>query len=113
SRRRFFLPSLASDRDSLYDLIFTIAHHTEVSVNRKIFALSTVVVLAARATTKSNVTMAGNAMAVPDMSTSAPQPDRRIGLKSGLFNAAEASWNLHLASTTQPTTGFINRNDPG
>ncbi|HEY7234055.1 MAG TPA: hypothetical protein VH539_07885 [Gemmatimonadaceae bacterium] len=75
-------------------------------MNRKLFALSTVVALAACATTKSNVTMAGNAMA-------APQPDRRIGLRSGWFDAAEASWNLHLVSTTQPTPGFINRNDPG
>jgi hypothetical protein len=65
------------------------------------------------ATSKGNITMAGAAMPVPDMSASAPKPDRRVGLPGGWFNAAQASWNLSLVSTTQPSAGFINRSDPG
>ena len=57
--------------------------------------------------------MAGASMPVPDLSASAPKPDRRIGLKGGWFDAAQASWNLALVSTTQPSAGFINRSDPG
>jgi hypothetical protein len=57
--------------------------------------------------------MAGNAVPAPDMSTSAPSPDRRLGLSPGWFNAGQASWNMHLVSTTQPTPSFINRNDVG
>jgi len=71
------------------------------------------VALVGCATSKANITMAGAAMPTPDMSASAPRPDRRIGLKSGWFDAAQASWNMSLVSTTQPSPGFINRNDPG
>src|SRR5690348_16889011 len=71
------------------------------------------VALVGCATSKANITMAGAAMPTPDMSASAPRPDRRIGLKSGWFDAAQASWNMSLVSTTQPSPGFINRSDPG
>ena len=70
-------------------------------------------VVAGCATSGSAVTMAGNAVPAPDMSTSAPSPDRRLALSAGWFNAGQASWNLHLVSTTQPTPSFINRNDVG
>jgi hypothetical protein len=70
-------------------------------------------VVAGCATSGSAITMAGNAVSAPDMSTSAPSPDRRLGLSPGWFNAGQASWNLHLVSTTQPTPSFINRNDVG
>ena len=32
--------------------------------------------------------------------------DPRVGLKSGLFDAQEAAWNLRVVSKTQPTEGF-------
>jgi hypothetical protein len=70
-------------------------------------------VVAGCATSGSAITMAGNAVPAPDMSTSAPSPDRRLGLSPGWFNAGQASWNLHLVSTTQPTPSFINRSDVG
>lgn len=70
-------------------------------------------VVAGCATSGSAITMAGNAVPAPDMSTSAPSPDRRLGLSPGWFNAGQASWNMHLVSTTQPTPSFINRNDVG
>ncbi|HVT39337.1 MAG TPA: hypothetical protein VHE78_09850 [Gemmatimonadaceae bacterium] len=47
------------------------------------------------------------------MSTTAPSPDPRIGLRAGWFNAGEASWNLRLLSNTPPSEQFINRSTPG
>ncbi len=41
-----------------------------------------------------------------DMSTTAPNPDPRVGLKAGLFNAGEASWNLQVLSQTPPPPKF-------
>ena len=41
-----------------------------------------------------------------NMSTTAPSPDPRVGLRAGMFNAAEATWNLRLVSTTPPQGKF-------
>ena len=43
----------------------------------------------------------------------APSPDPRVGLRAGWMNAAEASWNLKLVSTTPPPAQFMNGNEPG
>ena len=48
-----------------------------------------------------------------DMSTNAPSPDPRVGLRAGWMNAAEAAWNVRLVSTTPPSPDFINRSNPG
>ena len=48
-----------------------------------------------------------------NMSTTAPSPDPRVGLRAGWMNAAEAAWNLRLVSTTPPSADFINRSSPG
>ena len=45
--------------------------------------------------------------------TTAPRTDPRIGLRAGWMNAAEASWNMRLVSTTPPSPDFINRAEPG
>lgn len=37
----------------------------------------------------------------------APDPDPRIGLRAGLFDAEEAIWNLNLVSTTPPPEDFL------
>ena len=42
-----------------------------------------------------------------DMSTKAPNPDPRVGLKAGLTNAGEATWNLHVLSQTSPSPKFV------
>lgn len=42
-----------------------------------------------------------------NMSTTAPSPDPRVGLKPGLFDAEEAIWNLNKLSTTPPAQDFI------
>src|SRR5579862_6201314 len=41
-----------------------------------------------------------------NMSTSAPSPDPRVGLKAGQFNAQEAMWNMHVVSQTPPSEKF-------
>ncbi len=40
------------------------------------------------------------------MSTTPPNPDPRVGLRAGLFDAAQATWNLRLVSSTQPSEKF-------
>ena len=36
-----------------------------------------------------------------------PSPDPRVGLRAGLFDAAEAMWNLRVVSSTPPTERFV------
>jgi hypothetical protein len=38
---------------------------------------------------------------------SAPSPDPRIGLRAGLWDAAQAAWNLRLVSSTRPSAQFL------
>jgi hypothetical protein len=56
--------------------------------------------------------MGGGLAASPDMSVSAPSPDPRIGLKAGVWDAAEAAWNLRLISTTRPSAAFLSPDSP-
>src|ERR1700691_248433 len=42
-----------------------------------------------------------------NMSTSAPSPDPRVGLKAGLWDAGQAQWNLRLVSNSRPTGKFL------
>ncbi len=44
--------------------------------------------------------------AAPNMSPTPPSPDPRVGLKAGLHDAAEASWNLRLLSNSPSPQGF-------
>jgi hypothetical protein len=41
------------------------------------------------------------------MSSTPPNPDPRVGLKAGLFDAQEATWNLKVLSQTPPPKEFI------
>ena len=41
------------------------------------------------------------------MSTTAPNPDPRVGLKAGKMDAAEAAWNLRVLSKTPPSERFV------
>jgi len=68
--------------------------------SQSVFALALLSVVAC-ATTKVN------------MSTTAPSPDPRVGLRAGWMDAAQAAWNVRLVSTTPPSPGFINRANPG
>ena len=48
-----------------------------------------------------------------DMSSVAPSPDRRVGLRAGWMNAAEASWNLRLVSAAPKPAQFTDDTNPG
>ena len=48
-----------------------------------------------------------------DMSTTAPSPDRRVGLRAGWLNAAEAAWNLRVVSEAPKPAQFTNPTDLG
>jgi hypothetical protein len=39
----------------------------------------------------------------------APDPDPRVGLEAGLFDAGEAIWNMRLVSSTPPQPEFVGR----
>jgi LVIVD repeat-containing protein len=41
------------------------------------------------------------------MSATPPNPDPRVGLKAGLFDAQEATWNLKVLSQTPPPREFL------
>ena len=43
------------------------------------------------------------------LSVPAPSPDRRVGLKPGVWDAGQAEWNLHLLSATRPSEKFLNQ----
>jgi hypothetical protein len=66
-------------------------------------------VLSAIATLITPVAAAAQAQAA----VAPPAPDRRVGLKAGWFNAAEAAWNMRLVSNTPPSPDFVNRSEPG
>jgi len=51
-------------------------------------------------------TSAGTNASTSSMSTAAPNPDPRIGLRAGLYNAAEAAWNIQVLSKTPPSANF-------
>src|SRR5215469_363947 len=46
------------------------------------------------------------APAAADMATAAPNPDPRVGLKAGVWDAGTAEWNMRLLSNTRPSEGF-------
>jgi len=47
-----------------------------------------------------------SAAPAPDMSTTAPRPDPRVGLKAGLHNAAQATWNMRLVTNVPSPAKF-------
>lgn len=75
---------------------------------RPLLSLSLVVGALSLAACAPATTTAGGAMSPSgtDMSTSAPTPDPRVGLRAGLFDAATAAWNMRLVSTTRPPEKF-------
>src|SRR5579862_1500642 len=44
-----------------------------------------------------------------DRSSVAPMPDPRVGLKAGMWDAAQAEWNMHLVSNTRPPADFVGK----
>ena len=52
---------------------------------------------------------AGSASPKENMSTTAPSPDPRVGLRAGKMDAAEAVWNLRVLSKTPPSEQFVDK----
>ena len=52
------------------------------------------------------LTLAACSSSNPPNTAPTPQNDPRVGLKAGVFDAAEASWNLKVVSKTQPPERF-------
>jgi hypothetical protein len=69
-------------------------HHTASLIT---LSLALTLVTSVAPTTGAQQTAAGMA---------APSPDPRVGLRAGLMNAAEASWNLRVLSKTPPPATF-------
>jgi hypothetical protein len=65
---------------------------------------------AARAAALS-LALIGAALAAPAAraQSAAPVPDPRVGLRAGLFDAAEATWNLRVVSETRPSQAFLGK----
>ena len=52
--------------------------------------------------------LAAGVLVVPALTAqNAPSPDPRVGLRAGLWDAAQAAWNLRLVSTSRPAPQFI------
>jgi len=63
--------------------------------------LSVAIGMAAAAAGAQTVSPAAN------MAPGEPMPDPRVGLKAGVADAGQASWNLKLMSSTPPTAKFV------
>ena len=63
--------------------------------------------LAACAPVTSSSTAGSGMSPMADMSMNAPSPDPRIGLRSGLHDAAEATWNMRLLSKSPAPQAFV------
>jgi hypothetical protein len=61
----------------------------------------------AACSTSSSSSGSGAPTPAADMSRTAPSPDPRVGLRGGLFDAADTRWNLRLVSTTPPSPQFL------
>jgi hypothetical protein len=63
----------------------------------------------APATTANKANTAGGDLCAADncdRSSIAPNPDPRVGLKAGLWDAGAAEWNMHLVANARPTEAF-------
>lgn len=66
-----------------------------------------VAVLAACAPSSYSPSTSAPSTVTGNMSTAAPTPDPRVGLRGGEYNAAEAIWNLRVVSETKPSEKFV------
>ena len=80
----------------------SVARNNSASLLRQSLAITLLLGTAcAQATSTSN--------ANDGMSTIAPRPDPRIGLRGGVMDAAETSWNLRVLSKTPPSEKFVGK----
>jgi hypothetical protein len=65
-----------------------------------------IALLATAASVLSVLTASAEAQAA-SLNAPAPSPDRRVGLKPGVWDAGQAEWNMHLLSATRPSGRFL------
>src|SRR5712692_5586581 len=70
------------------------------------FAVTSPASIRSAALTLAWLSVAACASSGSNMSTVAPSPDPRVGLRAGLMDAGEASWNLRVVSKTPPSEKF-------
>ena len=80
---------------------------SSVLINRKFARTALVRAAASLAVGLTLAATAGAQTSSTSMSTTPPNPDPRIGLKAGLMDAGEASWNLKVMSQTPPSEKFV------
>ncbi|MEP7177030.1 MAG: hypothetical protein ABI860_10810, partial [Gemmatimonadales bacterium] len=78
---------------------------TSVSLRSLSLAVGLAAVAACAGSTATSGT--GGASPAGSLSTDAPSPDPRIGLRAGLMDAQEATWNLRVLSKTPPSERFV------
>ena len=66
-----------------------------------------IAVLSAAACAHSTSQSTGGLAPTGGMSTAAPTPDLRVGLRAGNLDAGEAKWNLRVLSKTPPSGKFV------
>ena len=87
--------------------------HLPLTVAYRLMALPLAVGLLAVAGCASGSATAGTASMPPSVTLArtaaetAPSPDPRVGLRAGLFDAEEATWNMRLLSATRPPEAFV------
>jgi hypothetical protein len=64
-------------------------------------------VSAAACATSPSATTSSSPAPMSSMSTVAPNPDPRVGLRAGQFDAQEATWNMRVVSKTKPSEKFL------
>ena len=77
-------------------------------VSPKIASLSLALGLLSLACSRSTSSSGGSAPSPKESSSAtSPKPDPRVGLRAGLMDAEEASWNLRVVSKTPPSEQFL------
>jgi hypothetical protein len=79
---------------------------TTTKSKARLSLLATGALLAVAACGGSTATYSGSPAPTGGMAAGAPSPDPRVGLKAGLHDAGEATWNLRVLSKTRPAEGF-------
>jgi hypothetical protein len=85
----------------------SVPHRLNVSLQRRVAPAALVLGLAALSACSSGSSSQPGASPAPARaSREAPSPDRRIGLKAGVYDAGMATWNMRLVSTTPSPEKF-------
>lgn len=80
---------------------------------RSLGFLGIAITLAGCASSSSSTSASSTPKPAMNVGTTKPNPDPRVGLKAGWFDAATAAWNLRVVSTTKPSKEFLNVSTPG